>query len=450
MQPKNLYLIEGPEAFSTGEMENVAIKHGCLVLEHQAGQRVLAGGYTAKQAQLPAFDRLVASWNADTPPGTMVEVQARVKAEGTWSRWFSFGRWSPFCRRTSFSERGTVADMDTDTLIVRSSQGATEAQLRVYLYTEQENVTPRVRLLAVTVRPVRWEQKEGAPVRRQLYLPAYSQLNRDPMIGSSICSPVTVTCLMNRWGSDLLPEEVAHVCYDADYHGFGNWAFVAAAAGSFGYRAYAAYLDLEGLRREIREGYSVGVSVRYANDPELARKENLPYLEGAPGITHGHLLAVRGFEQDGETEYVLVNDSYAASDGQAARRYRLDQFLNAWHNRMAYIVHPGPREAGAAAPIRRRAQLKAAAQPGEYLFEVKGETRTLPADFLGTKEEPGGTLACTIQDGVAYATTAHKSFRYLTVGENGGVLLPQEAVETDQRVTVYAIDTRGEMLVAEK
>ena len=113
-------------------------------------------------------------------------------------------------------------------------------------------------------------------------------------------------------------------------------------------------------------------------------------------------------------------------------------------------MQPGPREGGAAAPIRRRAQLKAAAQPGEYLFEVKGETRMLPADFLGTKEEPGGTLACTIQDGVAYATTAHKSFRYLTVGENGGVLLPQEAVETDQRVTVYAIDTRGEMLVAEK
>ena len=69
-----------------------------------------------------------------------------------------------------------------------------------------------------------------------------------------------------------------------------------AAAGSFGYRAYAAYLDLEGLRREIRDGYSVGVSVHYANDPELARKENLPYLEGSPGITHGHLLAVRGFE----------------------------------------------------------------------------------------------------------------------------------------------------------
>lgn len=444
---KNLCLIEGAEAFSKGEFDGVALENGCLVLEQTGSGHLQKGCYTSQLLQLPAFRQLVSSWNADTPEGTYIEVQARVLVEGQWSRWLSFGQWSPFIRRTSFSEKGQLASVDTDVLQVDSEAGSKTAQLRIYLYTDSEQYSPQVRLLGVTVRPVNWKKKEGQPVLRQLYPPAYSQLNRDPAVAHEICSPVTITALINRWGQDALPEEVARICYDRAYKGFGNWSFSVAAAGCFGYRAYVAYLDLAGLRREIYNGYSVGVSVRYAADPETAQAENLPYLEGASGTTHGHLMAVCGFCKEKDVEYVLANDSYADTDAQAPRRYRLDQFLEAWQGGVAYIVHPKQKHGGWAAPQRVPAQLTATSKLGEYLFEVKGRQQPLPVDFLGPE---GGTLAYTIQDGVAYATTAHKKFHYLEVGENGSFQLPAEALETSERVTIYAISPLGKTLVAER
>lgn len=38
--------------------------------------------------------------------------------------------------------------------------------------------------------------------------------------------------LMNRWGEDLLPEEVAHANYDYTYAGNGNWSFTTAIAAA--------------------------------------------------------------------------------------------------------------------------------------------------------------------------------------------------------------------------
>lgn len=444
---KNLCLIEGAEAFSKGEFDGVALENGCLVLEQTGSGYLQKGCYTSQLLRLPAFRQLVSSWNADTPAGTYIEVQARVLVEGQWSRWLSFGQWSPFIRRASFSEKGPLASVDTDLLQVDSEAGSKTAQLRVYLYTDSEQYSPQVRLLGVTVRPLNWEQKEGEPVLRQLYLPAYSQLNRDPAIGPVMCSAVTIAALVNRWGQDVLPEEVARICYDHAYQGFGNWSFSVAAAGCLGFRAYVAYLDLAGLRREIYNGYSVGVSVRYTYDPETAQKENLPYLEGASGTTKGHLMAVHGFCREKDVEYVLVNDSYADSDDQAPRRYRLDQFLEAWQGRVAYIVHPKQKHGGWAAPQRVPAQLTATGEVGSYLFEVKGRQQPLSANFSGLD---GGTLAYTIQDGVAYATTAHKKFHYLQPDEKGGFSLPAEALETPERVTIYAVGPLGKTLVAER
>ncbi len=449
MKPNNLYLIEGAEAFSKGDFENTALENGCLVLEQSAGRRVYNGCYTTKPMRMVAFRKMVVSWNSDTPVGTSIEVQGRVLVDGQWSKWLTFGRWSPFVCRESTAEKGSLAEIDADVLTVLSENGAKDVQIRVFLYTDSEELSPQVRLLGVSVRPMQWNQQEGRQVLRELYLPAYSQLNRNPMIGHSISSPVTIAMLMNRWGEDVLPEEIAHACYDNGYCGFNNWSFSIAAAGCFGYRAYVAYLDLAQLRQEIYAGYSVGVCVSYTNDSDTAKKQKLPYLEGAPSTAVNHLVAVRGFCVEKDVEYVIVNDSYTANDTMAVRKYRLDSFLQAW-NRVAYVVHPKHKFGGFAKPERVGARLKATEQTGEYIFEMKGENFLLSADFLGTAEDPKGTLAFTLQDGVAYATTAHKAFRYMKVSENGGFQLPSTALESNERVTIYAIGNKGRMIIAER
>ena len=447
MEQKNLYLIEGAEAFSKGEFENTALENGCLVLEPSSGGRVYNGCYTTKPLQMVAFQQMVVSWNCDTPVGTSVEIQGRVLVDGQWSKWMSFGRWSPFLCRKSQKEEGALAKIDADVLTVANGKSSKNVQLRVYLYTDCVEIGPQVRLLGVSVLPLDWKRQEGRQILRELYLPAYSQLNRNPMIGHSISSPVTISMLINRWGEDVLPEEVAHLCYDHGYNGFNNWSFAVAAAGCFGYRAYVAYLDLQGLRQQIYDGYGVGVCVSYTNDEE--QKETLPYLEGAPTTAENHLIALRGFCMEKDREYVLVNDCYAANDNMAPRKYPLDQFLKAW-NGVAYVVHRKQKGAGFAAPQRIGARLRATEKIGEYIFEVKGKEYLLPQDFLGTAENPSGTLAFTIQNNIAYATTAHKEFRYMKVNEQGGFQLPSTAMESQGRVTIYAIDDKGKMMIAER
>ena len=98
----------------------------------------------------------------------------------------------------------------------------------------------------------------------------------------------------------------------------------------YGYRAYARFGDYDLLRREIAAGRSVGVSVHYANSREKAEERNLPYLEGAPCTTPGHILTVRGFGTEEGQEYVYVCDSAAERDEEAHLRYRKEQFLEAW------------------------------------------------------------------------------------------------------------------------
>lgn len=355
------FVLKDEKAFASGAFENTAYADGALRLEQYAGRYVQAGCYTTPEISAPAFNALVASWNAATPAGTAVELAVRVFAAGAWTPWMPYGKWSPFLRRASLPVQhpeDAAAYLDTDMVNVRAPGGASLFQLRASLYTDDVRRSPSVYLLAASVRPTGWQRETGEALQhRCVPVPAYSQLIRDPRIGSVICSPTTVTMLMNRWGEDLLPEEVAHANYDYTYAGNGNWSFTTAIAGCYGYECYVAFADIAGLKKEIKNGFACGVSVHYADTPEHAEERGLPLLEGTTGCTDGHLMVVRGFEtgEDG-TEYVLVNDPYAPGDAAAQRRYRLDQFAHAWGG-VAYFIHgkDGARRRPARACDRRTA-----------------------------------------------------------------------------------------------
>ena len=66
----------------------------------------------------------------------------------------------------------------------------------------------------------------------------------------------------------------------------------------------------------------------------------------------------------------------------------------------------------------------------------------LPEDF-------SGWIACAPHDGVAHATTAHRTFLRCTRTEDGGVQFPPELLAAGGRCSVYAVDQTGTMRVAE-
>ncbi|MFR2614102.1 MAG: hypothetical protein ACLTGG_11730 [Subdoligranulum sp.] len=99
MESKNTFILHETEAFMRGELDNVTVAHGRIVLDLVSGGHVPYGCYTSPAVPLPTFDALRVSWNAGTPPGTAVEAQARVMVDGNWTSWSSFGRWSPYLER---------------------------------------------------------------------------------------------------------------------------------------------------------------------------------------------------------------------------------------------------------------------------------------------------------------------------------------------------------------
>ncbi|MDY4518434.1 MAG: hypothetical protein SPE01_07415, partial [Candidatus Spyradocola sp.] len=99
------------------------------------------------------FDTLVLSFCADTPKGTSVEVQARVRlAGGELSGWFSWGLWSPFIDRHSINSADDLAALDTDTLTVKGGRLADGVQVRALLNANAEGQTPVLHSVHLAVK----------------------------------------------------------------------------------------------------------------------------------------------------------------------------------------------------------------------------------------------------------------------------------------------------------
>ena len=305
MEQRNNLVLQGTETFSRGQLDNLALENGALVLDSVAGRSLLYGSYTTPEFAMPAFCNLNVSWNAHAPRDTMVEVRCRVYAAGAWTSWMSFGKWAPDyprCSVSSQSEDGMIFLMG-DTVTVAAPGGGTGVQLQVNLSTNNDKVTPAVRLLAAAVRPLAWEKRNGHALNRRLYLPEYCLSAHDPSFGREMDLPLVMAALMNRWGEDILPEEVAYAMEDGSTRSTGNTAFAAAAAGCCGYPCWQAWMDLADLREQIHDGCSVAVQVERR---VRGQRDPVRLWMGLHGFGHDDAVMA---------DFVLLNDPTADTDG---------------------------------------------------------------------------------------------------------------------------------------
>ncbi|MFF4652149.1 C39 family peptidase [Streptomyces sp. NPDC001380] len=303
----------------------------------------------------PGFgaSEVVASWNADTPPGTWIEVelQGRYGSGGT-TPWYVMGRWASGdgdIRRTSVDGQSDGrSGVSTDTLgITDRSTGLrlTAYRLRATLRRRPGSAaTPLVRRIGALASdvPDRFTVPASAPLERravELAVPRYSQevhKGQYPQYdngGEAWCSPTSSEMVVESWGRRPSPADLAwvdpsyadpSVChaarstYDARYAGCGNWPFNAAYAASYGLDALVTRLrSLNDAERLVRAGIPVITSQSF-----LAAE-----LDGAGYGTAGHLMAVVGFTADGD---VVAHDPAAPDDAAVRRVYRRRQFENVW------------------------------------------------------------------------------------------------------------------------
>ena len=483
---KNTVLLQDTEAFMHGELDNVTVQQNCIVLDLVQGGYVPYGCYTSAPIPMPLFDALRVSWNAASPEDTAVEAQARVMVDGNWTPWNSFGKWSPSLHREGppYQARGPVQRWP-DRLQL-DSKYATAVQLRIYLYSKNEKVSPAVMLLGASVRMVDVIPARGRLVNARLHLMPYTAARRAPALQPVMDLAICLASLTNRWGADILPEEFALAmrdCRSTDAE--RNLSFAAAAAGCWGFPCWACWGNLALLRSEVRAGYGVIVGL-----------ESTPAQQAA-GMPPLRYAALRGFRQGAQPAALLVDPYAAAEDFDTETELLLDDFLVAWNNTALCMRKRDPDGALPGCPARTSAWLRRVPKVAPDLFAMYiGSTQhVLPDDFCAALPAPaapaapeeapaedaaptdapdasdspaeipvpqetasqaapvhGGILAWSTLDEHPHATTAHRQFHYVTP-EQGCIRLavppPPGTRAEPRKYTVYAIEPSGSMLVGD-
>ncbi|MEU8247818.1 C39 family peptidase [Nonomuraea sp. NPDC048916] len=317
---------------------------------------------------------LIASWTADVPPGSWLQVETRARNTVGLTKWYVLGRWAyeeQDIRRTSVPGQGDAdATVAVDTLVAAAGRRIEAYQLRLTLYREPgSTVRPRVRTLGAMASNV--PERKTVPVSpgggawgTELAVPRRSQnVHRGHYPewdggGQAWCSPTSTTMVLGYWGrwpsaqdtswvdpSDPDPEvdHAARFTYDHAYEGAGNWPFNTAYAGRYGLDGFVTRLrSLTELERLIAAGIPVITSQSF-------KKNELP---GAGYGTDGHIMVVVGFTSTGD---VIANDPASSSNATVRRVYPRADFENVWlrsssSGGVVYVIHPPGRALPASTP----------------------------------------------------------------------------------------------------
>jgi hypothetical protein len=286
---------------------------------------------------------LIASWNAQTPPGSGIEIQARVIDGEKATQFYTLGRWatgtqSP--RESVTGQKDEDGDVQTDMLILK--RPSRRAQIRLTLTENKDRAKPNLRFLALnfsrqsSAQPNLAWSRRLSPVRI-LRVPARAQLAYPE--GRDWCSPACVSMVLAYWGALLnrpdlkidVPEVAAGV-YDRNWPGTGNWPFNTAFAGELtGMRAFVTRLrDLSEVETLLGAGVPPILSVSFNR------------LNGRASHTGtGHLVVIVGFDERGNA---VLNDPWAFGQkaGTVRRSVSVQNLLSAWshsHNTV-YLIYP--------------------------------------------------------------------------------------------------------------
>lgn len=297
---------------------------------------------------------LVASWNADTPAGTWIQIELQgTYNTGAQTPWYLMGRWAKgdqdIKRSTLDGQGDPYSTIWTDTFAIDDAKVGVllrSYQLRLTLYRAPGQWrSPKVRMLGAmssnvpdrfTVTP----SAGGIAWGTELAVPRYSQnihIGEYPEYdggGEAWCSPTSTQMVIEYYGHRPSTEDLAWVnpeyadpqvdhaarsTYDYEYEGAGNWPFNTAYAASYpGLDAIVTRLhSLDDVERLIKAGIPVVTSQSF-----LAEE-----LDGANYGTSGHLFVVAGFTGNGD---VIVNDPASSSNDEVRNVYKRSQFEQIW------------------------------------------------------------------------------------------------------------------------
>jgi len=307
-------------------------------------------GYTSPVLEAgEPFNEALLSWNADLPPGGGISVELRVgrRFQGFWSPYLHVGDWGEVKRPEEKTISFDEGKIDVD--YFRSEKRFDRIQYRVRAFRKESpgGKDREIRLARVGLclsdttgipgsrPPVARKDPPGPPPekwQRRLPVPFRSQRDEDPEIAGHICSPTSVSMVLEYRGVNRPTAEVAARIYDPVHKIYGNWPRAVQGAYSYGVPGYLArFSSWNSVKRMIARGQPLIISIR-AQEGELT---GAPYPK-----TAGHLLVLAGFDRKGD---VLVNDPAARTREKGQCAYLRRELEKVWMEKggTAYVLLPG-------------------------------------------------------------------------------------------------------------
>ncbi len=309
------------------------------------------GSFVVGEAMSPvvaapiSFSEAIASWNAQTPLGSWLEVQMRARTAGHFTKYYNLGVWAADSSTVQRHSVRTQGDADgfvaVDTLILDKKHNADAYQLKVRLFSADASAVPALEnaFVVVSTSPGKIRStKPGDPSRWNtlLAVPECSQMVY-PDGGTVWCSPTSTSMVMAYWTGDTRPCEpgvraAVDGVFDWVYDGHGNWPFNTAYAATAGLEAHVArFTSLADAEKWVAAGVPVVISYWWKKSS----------LTGAPiPSSDGHLAVLVGFDGAGNP---IVNDPAAATDAEVQRTYLRAELEDLWisgSGGTAYLIYP--------------------------------------------------------------------------------------------------------------
>lgn len=289
------------------------------------------------------FNDLIPSWNVDLSPdsGFSAEIRLGRREDGFWTPYYYLGSWgeAPRIDRKHLRDEHGFINID----YFQSRNRFDRIQYRLLLKPGDDGALPVPRRFGMaysnTLDDAALARRFRAPIdpgprekwARRLPVPYRSQRWEDERIRGSICSPTSVSMVLEYRGVKHPTAAVCATIFDPEYRLYGNWWRAVQGAYSYGVSGYLErFGDWNAVKRHIAAGQPVIASIRVRR----GEMTTAPYRQ-----TDGHLIVITGFDEHGD---VCVNDPAAdsAKDGQTT--YKREDMDKVWLARggVGYILLP--------------------------------------------------------------------------------------------------------------
>lgn len=320
----NHILVDYANQMENNKLNNLILQDEKIILTENS----LSGHYQSPIYQSNDFNTLIGSWAAITNQKATAELQIRVRVNGKWSMYFSYGDWGlGKANAMNTNQADSIAKMKDDELTILSNQVADAFQYIITLRRLSLNIaSPVLSLVAISLNIPNYQFKvdvSSLPKKVNYDVPKLNQ-NIVPQIGNSICSPTSSTMLLmyrNHAISGTYPHETnAKLFYDHGNEIYGNWVYNTVGMSAYGENTYVKRIySFEELQYHLATVGPVALSIK----GETGRYH-----------TNGHLLVVRGYEINDQGTWIIVNDPNLS---EVYYRYSYEVYSNFTRN-VIYVI----------------------------------------------------------------------------------------------------------------